>query len=1555
MDLLKLSTQVEEKYRGYLRTTFHFKDPELRASFNEALRSEYLKRGPYLEATPVFKQGGTPKGLFESLLGFIPDRGFLEAVHGDRPLYEHQAKAIHAAFHGRNAIVATGTGSGKTESFLYPILLHLYQEFVAGKLGPGVRALILYPMNALANDQRNRLGEIANRLIETHSIFRFSFGQYIGETPEDEKDSRRFAREHLSDRLPGELVLRSEIRESPPHILLTNFSMLEYLLLRPDDSPLFDKGNGRSWKFIVLDEAHQYRGAMGIEMAMLLRRLKQRIRAGGRVETFSCIGTSATLVGGEGDRAAVAAFACDLFGEEFHETEVILGTTMPISELSDRSLPPEAYDVLAAALANPQGESRSALTKYAVYLGARFPDETSIPALVSIILLHDMRATRLRREISNSPSEVKKIASLVFAELPEEEQLEALSKTVELLLRSQDPTSCVPLLSARYHLFLRSLEGAFASYWPGRKVFLDRKSVTSDTSAFEVALCRECGQHYFVGRIVDGKFLEAIRDPGQPDFGSVFLRPVRDVPEENEDDDDDDDSNGNQNVRYILCIRCGRIASGNLPCDHGNPLLVIKEDASANEDRANQISKCSVCGYRSSGRDPVRAVLHGTDGPNAVIATALYQNLPDGRKKVLAFADARQEAAFFAWYLEESYRDIMARNCILKALRLVAPHSKEGISLRTLADHLLSEFSDIFRDRESDDDLKIRMYIWRAIYREYLTDEWRISLEGVGLLKWFVKLPSRLSIPDWMGSHPWSFSEEDANVIISLLLNFMRLDRAVELRTERGVSLQWSDLGLQAQQMSVVHGPPRRPAGARNWSVRSWDGRVGRRVRFLAKLLQKKGFPEAEALDYATSALERLWETFQKSDRDAPSPDERLLISVNDSKRLNPEWWRLLPIGDNDTVFQCNTCGRLQPISGFGLCTRHNCRGILEQIRLNDSDSNHYRNLYSEDLPGALRVEEHTAQLGHEKAREFQSDFKQGKIHVLSCSTTFELGVDLGDLDTVFLRNVPPEAFNYAQRVGRSGRRKGYPGFALTYCRRNSHDLYHFVEPERILSGRVRPPTLSLQNEKIITRHMVATALSSFFRNFRERFKTVQDFVRDFNQPALIKDFLSFLNDHREVIQSILYQIVPQEMHSRMGLNDESWVSRIAGEGSRLFFAESELANDLRIVHEFEARASSNRDYRSARWAQKRAETIAREDVLSALSRKAVIPKYGFPVDVVQLDTFAIEHGAATEVSLQRDLSIAISEFAPKNRLIANKNVWTSYGIKRLIDKEWDRRTYRKCNKHNFFESWQRGNIPTDIQKCCDKMVSGEFIIPQFGFVTNREEPKRPTGRTSRLFSTRPYFLHTHEQSPGSLDFGSIKLTKASPGVMVVLCEGQRGHGFYICEKCGAGSLKRDAQHKTPYGEQCQGTLTQVSLGHEFTTDVVQLQFADRPMRGIEPLWFTYSLAYSLLESAAEVMEIPSSDLNATVAYRSIANYLPPVILYDNLPGGAGLVARLQDKGVLYDCLVMAQKRVNGDCGCAEATSCYGCLRGYRNQFAHPFIQRGPVKLYLEQLISEWH
>src|SRR6266446_1817994 len=291
MDALQLSRQVEARYRQYLQTTFYFRDPEFRASFQAALDAGHVRKGPYLESTPVFRRGTNATALLSSLHGRSVDNGFLSALKGDRSLYLHQEESIKNVFAGRNVVVATGTGSGKTESFLYPILFHLYREFARGELSAGVRALILYPMNALANDQRDRLGEICRDLEKFKARFRFTFGQYIGETPEDKHDHRRNAAEALDKRLQGELVLRTEMRAKPPNILLTNYSMLEYLLLRPDDSPLFDNGNSKWWTFLVVDEAHQYRGSQGIEMGMLLRRLKQRVREGGRTEPFRCIAT----------------------------------------------------------------------------------------------------------------------------------------------------------------------------------------------------------------------------------------------------------------------------------------------------------------------------------------------------------------------------------------------------------------------------------------------------------------------------------------------------------------------------------------------------------------------------------------------------------------------------------------------------------------------------------------------------------------------------------------------------------------------------------------------------------------------------------------------------------------------------------------------------------------------------------------------------------------------------------------------------------------------------------------------------------------------------------------------------------------------------------------------------------------------------------------------------------------------------------------------------------------------------------------------------------------
>ena len=227
----------------------------------------------------------------------------------ERPLYLHQERAVRKARAGRNLVIATGTGSGKTECYLFPILDYLLRERDAGTLAePGVRAMLLYPMNALANDQMQRLRDMLRPFPEIR------YGRYIGATKyrqsDGEEDHR--IRHGILDR--GELVSREQIQDAPPHILLTNYAMLEYLLLRPEDTKIFDGPTGKHWSFIVLDEMHVYNGARGAEIAMLLRRVRDRVNQStlGRIRY---IGTSATLGSGPGSADTLAEYASDLFGE----------------------------------------------------------------------------------------------------------------------------------------------------------------------------------------------------------------------------------------------------------------------------------------------------------------------------------------------------------------------------------------------------------------------------------------------------------------------------------------------------------------------------------------------------------------------------------------------------------------------------------------------------------------------------------------------------------------------------------------------------------------------------------------------------------------------------------------------------------------------------------------------------------------------------------------------------------------------------------------------------------------------------------------------------------------------------------------------------------------------------------------------------------------------------------------------------------------------------------------------------------------------------------------
>ena len=1376
--------KIRQRYENYLKTSFFFKKPELRASFQAALQEQgSLLKGPFPEFAGGFMTGLNAPALAEEC---FPNKsaGLLPALIKG-PLYMHQERAIRTThIEGRNVVVATGTASGKTESFLYPVLFDLYRQHLAGELEEqGVRAMILYPMNALANDQRERLGKICKDLHDAKSKFAPTFGQYIGQTPGHAKDTWRNAAAWEKERKPGELVFRDEMRKTPPHILLTNYSMLEYLLIRPDDNPLFD---GLHWQFVVLDEAHQYRGAKGMEMGMLIRRLKQRLRDGGRRDPFRCIATSATLSSGEGkeDKQVVADFARELFGEPFSAPSTVFGESQP----ADTDGPPR-----------------------------------------------------------------------------------------------------------RYHAFLRALEGAFLVYRDGADaVVLNRKSESENgpnAEPLEIALCRECGQHYYVGRERQGKLKEAIRDPSQTDFGVDYYLPAEDGDE-------------------LLCRCCGALSKSKASCDCGATISVKK--CETHRDHADQLKQCKPCGYRRGGiGDPVQEVVHGSDGPNAAIATALHELLPEDRRRVLAFADSRQEAAFFAWYAEESYEELRDRNLMLRAIN-AGPVGGEGMSIDDLRNRLSKQWEEADLFKGSDTREHRDRKVLTSVLREAMTSEKRLCLSGVGLVKWFVGIPGDLSLPEIMRQPPWGFTDDEARHLIGYLLDELRPRRAMSLPEGAGTPT-WKDISPWPQCAYGI-GPP---GGRQN--VSQWGAPQSAAVsHFLRRLLVESGLSDEEKQSASTGLMADVWRAL----RNCAADPILALGKVNGTFRLDSRWLRVKLAG-LDEVWECDVCATLSTHNIRGICPRNRCLGSLLPANQKRLKENHYRILYeSIRLPPALSAEEHTAQIDSDEARRRQDKFKNGDIHLLSSSTTFEVGVDLGDLEVVFLRNVPPEPFNYTQRVGRAGRRET-PGLALTYCRRNPHDLYHYEDPESRVIGKVRPPRLRLTNEKIILRHVAATALSAFFRENGGRFDTVKNFVGDWLNPRAASDLKAFCKGNVELADSLRH-IVPVDMHVRTRLGDDAWIDNIAGPQSRFALMEAEVCadyNEMVFLRKKYFEQGGKDSFVSH--IGKRMNTIATEQALNFLSRKAVIPKYGFPVDVVELDTHPRD-GRPTGVALQRDLSLAIAEYAPGGKVVANKLEWESCGVKLVPDKAWPVRHYHYDSARNFGQ-WNEGDpaAPPSGQK---------YLIPKFGFVTPLfKQPKQPQGRARRLYTTRPFFpgFDTEPETKTAL---GVQVTKALSGTLVILCEGRNRDGFYICRSCGAHTTTPKGEHKSPSDSQCNGTLTKFSLGHELITDVMRLQFP-----GLRGEWDAYSVAYAVLLGAAETLNVPDTDLNVTIT--SGANpYETAIILYDNVPGGAGLVAQLERESVFNEVLSNACERVRGNCGCDS--SCYGCLRSYRNQFAHSHLDR---------------
>ena len=788
MDAIGTSALLSATYRRYLRSLLPVRDPALAAALADCIAaSPLLTKGPLLEATPPYRTGATLRSLIaEGVLDPAFARLGGPALPLDRPLYVHQEQALRKAAAGRNLVVATGTGSGKTESFLLPVLSALTAEHAAGTLGPGVRALLLYPMNALANDQLRRLRRL---LADAPQV---TFGRYTGDTPERAAEGASLYESLVpgEPRLPNELLSRQEMRDNPPHLLLTNYAMLEYLLLRPADMELFEGKHGGHWRFVVLDEAHVYDGAKAEEVGMLLRRLRERVGRGQHDATFQAIATSATV--GDHPRA-VTDFATKLFDAPFE--------WMDGDSARQDLVGAQRVDIPAGPVWGPLGPDGylglAALADPAAALMDRAADEAVAAGLggdAALLLAHEPAMARLRILLAASPRPFAGLAAEVFADMDGPRAEAALAALVSVGAKIRDSTGS-PVLSARYHLFARATEGAFTCLNPGRPhVSLARREVCPDCPGivFEFGCCKRCGAIHLAGSVERGS--------GGERFTSRAVRPDRrtwlllDTPAEMADEDDEVLERAATATATakdaMLCGRCGALhmvaaATGAAPCGcSAAGLRPVRRLVAA----SGTPNGCLACGARGTGM--VRLLESGNEAAAAVLATALYQALPPdeeladrpgGGRKLLTFSDSRQAAAFFAPYLESSHALVRQRRLIMDGLARATARDAEAT-----VDDLIEETAaaagraGVFSRRESRQGRRREAARW--VMRELVALDERQSLEGLGLLR--VGLGAD---PSWQAPGPLldlGLSAQECVLLLTELLRTVRLQGALTMPEE---------------------------------------------------------------------------------------------------------------------------------------------------------------------------------------------------------------------------------------------------------------------------------------------------------------------------------------------------------------------------------------------------------------------------------------------------------------------------------------------------------------------------------------------------------------------------------------------------------------------------------------------------------------------------------------------------------------------------------------------------------------------------------------------------